>query len=510
MPIIQSISELDLINGYDYIVVGSGSAGSIVAGRLSENPSISVLLLEAGGDSSEVADVWDPNQINCLYNDTSIHWGYMMTPQANMNNRVMNCWRAKMTGGCTSHNDMVYTRGAPADFNDWENNYGCAGWDYAGVETAFGRVEGMLQPTITVQNSWSTSFLDACEAAGIPYNPDYNSGANMLGVSPLQSTITAGNVRQTSYNAYIAPYLDQRTNLMVVTSVVAKNILFNSENSATGLHVQIDNDTLFVPVSKEILLCAGAINSPQILMRSGIGSATDLKQLGIQSVVSDLPGVGANLQDAMIFIGHWSTAQPIYNQPRNEGYAMVWANMNSDEQPFTCLEMMRGQYTCGQTEEQLESFYSISGGMMRLESKGSVTLSSLDLNAKPIINPNLLSAPNDLEQGLIAFSLMREIGNSPSLAQWRKEETSPGPSVQSESEIREWLLNNSFTYSHPVGTCKMGTTENSVVNSELQVYGVQGVRVIDASVMPRITSGHTQGPAFMIGEMGSAMINEGN
>jgi choline dehydrogenase len=497
--------QVEFKSYYDYIVVGSGSAGSIVAAKLSANPNTTVLLLEAGKSALSVPDVWDPNDINCLYNDPSIHWGYKTTPQVHMKNRELDYYRAKMTGGCTSHNDMVYTRGAPADFDQWEGKYGCTGWDYNSIVRNFESVEAMLQPTKSIENTFSIDFTNACEALGIPNNPNYNSGQNMFGVSPLQSTINSENTRVTSFQNYITPNLD-RPNLDVVLYCNVEKVTFDESNQVTGIVVHYGGTKQTIGVNKEVILSAGAINSPAILMRSGIGDAAELRRLDSKKIISDLPGVGQNLMEAIIFKGTWSTKEPIYDQPRNEGFRMTWANMNEAEQASNCIEMMRGTYECDESQETLEYNYSITGGAMRLKSLGSVTLESLAYDSNPIINLNLYADPNDMEQALAAFELMRAIGNSPQLDSIRKEEKVPGPSVNTPEEIHKWLLDNSWPYSHASCTCKMGTGPDAVLDPDLKVKGVSGLRVADTSIMPVITSGHTQGPALMIGDKAADLI----
>lgn len=499
--------DIQINRNYDYIVIGSGSSGSIVAAKLSENPNNTVLLLEAGKNSINIPAVWNPNEINCLTDDryASIHWGYKTTPQTHMDNRVLDYWRAKMTGGCTSHNDMVYTRGAPADFDQWETDHGCTGWGYSNIKHNFQNVEKTLQPTRTVENDFAKSYIQACNDLGIPSNPNYNSGENMFGVSPFQFTINQRNIRETSFQAYIAPNLN-RPNLDVLINCDVTNILFNQSNTVTTVNFSHNNSNFSAFVNKEVILSAGAINTPSILMRSGIGDEKTLKKLGVQTVVSDLPGVGQNLQDAIIFKGTWSTIKKIYNQPSNIGHSIVWSNMNQHQQPSNCLEMMRGTYECDESEETLENHYSITGGLMRLKSIGSVTITSLNHTVKPIIDLNFYSNPDDMQQGIDAFKLMRSVGNSQALATWRDKEIIPGPDVNTDEKIKKWILENSWSYSHVSGTCKMGTDSDAVVDANLKVKGVNGLRIADTSIMPKITSGHTQGPAFMIGDKAAELI----
>jgi choline dehydrogenase len=490
--------------GYGVIVIGAGSAGSVLVGELAAARA-SVLLLEAGGPLDAYPQIRDPNQINCLYDIPQIHWGYKTTPQANLNQRVLDEWRAKVMGGCSSHNDMVYTRGARGDFDAWAKIYGCSGWDYDSVAPSFAAVEKRLRPSTTEVNAFGKAFLETCVDLGIPFNSDYNSGSSMRGASLLRSTIEYQEGYQTprrvtSFDRYVKPVMDA-PNLEVVAGALVTRVILDAKGRATGVEYVVDGRTELASAG-EVVLCAGAINSPKILMLSGVGNPEELAALGIP-VVADIPAVGTNMQNAIIFLAIWKSAQPIKGQPANEGCAIVWDNMIDDDQPMTCLEMLRGQYTCNQSPAQLEGFYGVTGGAMRLLSKGVVTLASNDPAAAPIIDPRLLAVREDYDQCLAAYSLMLKVGNAPGLADWRAEQIDPAP----ETAPADWLLNNVYSYSHPVGTCAMGSGKAAVVDPEtLTVRGLAGLRVADVSIMPRITSGHTQGPAFMIGHRAAKMI----
>lgn len=490
-----------------YFVVGSGSAGSVLAGRLAaNNPEHAVVLFEAGGKADEYPEIWDPNMVNALPDISAIQWGYKTVPQQGLNHRILDVSRAKVTGGCTAHNDMVYARGARNDYNSWAKEFGCTGWDFDSVEPAFKIMETVIKPTITIENDFSSDYIGACESLGIPYNPNYNTSASMEGVSPHQSTINSHNVRVTSYRTYVDPYIEQgNANLFVITGALIDQVIFSGKR-AVGVRFLQNGKAILAEGATEVILCAGAISSPLILMRSGIGPANELRRAGVENIRVDLPGVGKNLQNALIFKGSWKAKKPIQDQPRNLGYAIVFANITADNRPRTCCEMTRGLYTYPQSPDDLRYHYSITGGAMCLQSQGGLRLLSADPTAAPEIDMRFLTAAGDYDQLREAFHLMRDIGNSVLLSSWRDREISPGPDVRTPDQIKNWLLNNSYSYSHPVGTCKMGVDRDAVVTPSLCVQGAEGLRIADASIMPRITAGHTQGPALMIGERAAEIL----
>ncbi|MCW9033335.1 MAG: GMC family oxidoreductase N-terminal domain-containing protein [Rhodospirillales bacterium] len=489
---------------YNYIVIGGGSAGSIAAAELAKNTDVAVLLIDAGTSPDDIADVWDPYDNNNLYGMKDIWWRGYKTPKYSGSSTMVGVPRSKLFGGCTAVNDMVFTRGAPADFDLWVNVYGCTGWSYNDVASAFDRIQEGLAPTTGPKDEFGAAFVTACEDMGLKFVPDYNAGLPLDGVSPLCSTISSSTVRETSYRTYTDD--GNESNLTFVGGALVNKIIFKND-CAVGVEYSVGDAIYEVYCNGEIILSAGAINSPKILMLSGIGEKAQLDKFGIPVIV-DSPSVGKNLQDAIIFSLNWSTSSPLNVPPdapngnrRNEGYAITWTNLNDEQQPQTCIEMMPGLYEPHQSHSTLVNNYSITGGAMRLKSRGWVNLASADPTVPPEININLFENPDDMELAFESFEIARSIGNSQALSSLRKEETTPGSSISTPEQIKKWLLENSMSYSHPSCTCKMGPSgTDSVVDCTLKVYGVKNLRVADTSIMPEITSGHTQAPAFMIGQ----------
>ncbi len=489
-------TELQSGTVYDYIVVGSGSSGSIVANILSLDKNNSVLLVEAGKNDrkpkiSELLKRNDPAGI------PEIEWGYKSVSQPQLKGRIMDMRRAKVLGGCSSHHDLLYTRGARSDFNDWENKYGCAGWSYNDVSPYFKWIESKMILEEFCDSPFNIAYQKAVLDLGYPCNPNHNSGATHYGVSPAQCSINkkTGN-RESTYDSFIRPVLKSRPNLHVASGALTKRVVIDtSTKTAYGVRIEQFGKEFTINAAKEIHLCAGVFGSPQILMLSGIGDASALSRLGI-SVNSDLPGVGKNLQDHLQLSTLFSSPQAITEQ---DGF-ITSGDMSPDDKARIAITMGRGKHTYGQSPSDLENYYSVFVYMQGTQSLGTVSLQSNDISSPPVIDPRYLSHPADMDLCRKGLTMALAIGNAPGLSPWRKRQIKPDPL----SDFNEYILNN-LQSSHPVGTCKMGMDDMSVVDPSLKVRGISGLRVIDASIMPRIVHANTASTAMMIGVKGAVM-----
>ncbi len=501
------------INEYDYIVIGGGSAGSIAAAELAENTDKKILLIDAGFSPNGITDVWNPYENNNLYGMKDLWWEGYRSPKYSGSDVMVDVFRSKINGGCSAVNDMVYTRGAPADYDRWENFYGCTGWGYENISAAFDAIENRLQPTIGEKDEFGSAFIVACNNLGIDFVSNYNAGLPLNGVSPLCSTISSEINRETSFKTYAEADDNPPSNLTVLSSTLVSRIILDKDNVATGVEVTTNETIYTINCNCEIILSAGAINSPKILMCSGIGDTNELLKYGISPII-DAPLVGKNLQDAILFSLQWTTSHPLEIPPnapnghrRNEGFAIAWTNLNEHKQPRTCIEMMPGLYTAHQPMSVLKNHYTITGGAMRLRSRGWVKLASSDPAVPPDINLNLFDNEHDMEEAVAGFELARKLGNSDAMSSFRGKEIAPGSDLVTYDQIKQWILKNFFSYNHPSGTCKMGPDSgDAVVDPKLKVYGVSNLRVADASIMPEITSGHTQAPSFLIGYKAAEFI----
>lgn len=524
----------------DYIVIGAGSAGCVLAARLSETGA-RVVLLEAGPRDT-LPWIHIPAGVLKLLAHPVVNWNYTAEASAGTAGRAIHWPRGKVLGGSSSINGMLYVRGNPADFDLWAQ-MGCRGWTFDEVLPFFKTSEHYVQGgeaeyrgqggPLRVEDyrtilPLTHRFVEAARQAGFPLSPDLN-GRRQEGVGYSQMTRN-GRLRGSTARTFLAA-AKGRANLRVETGAVATRLLFEGRR-CTGVAFRQHGQDRALHAGREVILSGGAINSPQLLQISGIGPARHLTRIGVR-VLHDLPGVGANLADHYVGrVSHRVRGAVSINE-LSRGLRLGLEGLR-----FALLG--RGALTFGVTSAQvfcrsreglaspdLQLLFTPASydnarfgelerapGMtvavcpVRPDSRGSVMASSADPFEKPRISPNYLSDPNDGRVLLAGIRLTRAIFGAPALAAHSVAETLPGPEVRSDEELLEHASRFGTTLFHPVGTCKMGEGPSAVVDSRLRVYGLGGLRVIDASVMPTLTTGNTNAPTIMIAEKGAAMIRE--
>jgi choline dehydrogenase len=497
---------------YDYIVIGAGSAGCAIASRLSEDPSGSVLLLEAGG-SDQDERIFVPHRAWELWT-TGFDWGYTTVPQPAALNRSVYWPRGKVLGGSSCLNAMIYVRGAPADYDHWAY-LGNVGWDYAGVlpyfkksEDYYGgasRYHGVGGPlTIsrnTSPNPLTDAFIEGAVRAGHPINHDF-SGPELVGVGYTDTTVRDGR-RCSAATAFLAPAHNRR-NLTVETGARSHRLLIEN-GRCCGVVYERDGKLNTVRATSEVVVSAGAIGSPQLLLLSGIGPADDLKKLGI-AVQADLPGVGQNLHDHLLtFVIHEASRE--IPAPKNN---ILEAHLFAKSDPRLLVPDHQPLFMCNApplpTLEIPANSYAAAPGIIRPAARGELKLAAADPAAPLHIDPRYLSEPADLNALVHSLEVAIEIMESASFAKWRKRAV--WPQAKTRAERIHWVRQTCETYHHQAGTCKMGIDAMSVVDPQLRVYGIEGLRVADASIMPTVVSGNTNGPSIMIGEKAADLIRQ--
>ena len=523
---------------YDYIIVGAGSAGCVLAHRLSEDPDVNVLLLEAGPpDRSLWIDV--PVGFSKLMQNPNFNWQFATEPEDNVNGRSIPIPRGKTLGGSSSINGMLYVRGQPLDYDTWAQ-LGNRGWSYESVLPYFRKSEryegeggeargrdGLLNVAdMYERHELTDAFISAAEAEGYPRNPDYNSG-NQEGFGYYQITQRDGK-RHSTARAFLDP-ARSRPNLEIVTGALTSKVTLEGKR-ATGVIYTAYGERFEAKARLEVIVSCGAVQSPQLLELSGIGQPELLGSHGIE-VVHDLPGVGENYRDHFAPRLNWRVKQPITLNEQTRGLTMAKEVLKYFTTRRGILTWTAGiVYGFVKTRPELETpdmqfhfahaSYATAAdrvldhepgmtctiGQCRPESRGSIHIRSGQAGDAPVIRPNFLSDQIDRDATVAGMQIARKIIENPVMDPYRAFELNPGTDVQTYDEWLDFARNNGQTTYHVIGTCKMGGDPMAVVDDELRVHGIEGLRVVDASVMPTVTSGNTNAPTIMVAEKGADMI----
>lgn len=524
---------------FDYVIVGAGSAGCVLAERLSRDPSVSVLVLEAGGDDRNIL-VEAPLMMGQAITSKKLDWHYYTAPQTQLNGRSLFWPRGKVLGGSSAINAMHYIRGAAANYDEWRDRFEADGWGWEDVLPAFRAVEGRVgercewhgyDGPLSVQdidplNPLTQAFFEACADAGIPRIPDFNR-ADQTGCAPYQ--VTQKGIRRCSAAVAFLRSAMTRPNLTVTTGALASRVQLEGGRAA-GVEYRKGRATVSVAARREVILSGGAINSPQLLQLSGIGDAEWLREAGVTPQV-DLPGVGRNLQDHLDVLGQITTRSTTalgVSMATVPDWIKALADYLTGKPGLLSTNPVQGgaflhSSQAGELPDLQYAFiparvvphgkrfpfgHGVSLHVCHLypKSRGELRITSSDPTDHPHIDPMYLSHPEDVEAMLDGMEAARAVLRHRAFDFDRKEEVWPDPSYRTRSQLLDDLRNRAETLYHPVGTCRMGTDPLAVVDSRLRVHGVKGLRVVDASVMPRLIGGNTNAPTMMIATRAADMI----
>ncbi len=525
------------INEYDYVIVGGGSAGCVIANRLSVDPHITVCLLEAGPADKNFL-IHMPAGYAALMKLGWVDWKYHTEPQAELNGRRLFWPRGKVLGGSSSINAMVYIRGVPSDYDTWAQ-LGNRGWSWDDMRPYFKSSEayigeaddhhgdsgplGVSRPG--VKGELSKAWIEGGRQAGYPYTPDFN-GVQQEGFGPIDCT-TANGRRSSAAVAYLRPALS-RPNLTLITKAQATRVILE-KGKAVGVEYAQKKRRFEVRASREVILCGGAINSPQLLLLSGIGPADEIAAHGINPLL-DLPGVGKNLQDHLHGAIKVNATKPVslYSVvkttalPRHVIHYLFTHRGPCATMGLEALAFLksRPEVIAPDLEYHFAPVLYADHGriilkwhgymayynMQRPQARGQITLKSADPLAHPAIQPNYFSNEADRRTLRDGFKIAREVFRQPAFDPYRGDEFMPGPEVQTDADIDDYHRATAESIYHPVGSCKMGIDEHAVVDPELRMHGLSGLRVVDASVMPRLISGNTNAATIVIAEKAADMI----